>query len=401
MTGVMMGRTPHRLGAVHDRNQPGPVPEGEEANVMTDTEIGTDRGFTGDDKPAKLARLDGKTWKYAGRRALAEFGKDGGTDLAATLTYYTVLSIAPAMLAVFSIFSLVLGSYREQISASLEDVLSRVDLQETYKTLIRDTVDQILGNAGGGGASIALVVSILLAIWSASAYVKAFSRVMNTVYGIAEGRTFVRQTATMVLATVALLVAAVLILASLVVSPAVLGPILNLIAEPLGLAAAADFLLESFLPIWNWVKWPVILALMVLAIALLYHLAPNVDKQRFKVLSVGAVFAIVGMAVAGVAMFVYITQFASYSSYGAIGTVMAVLFVLWVMNLVLVMGAEVDAEVERARELQAGIAAEEAVQLPPRDTTAAEKAAEKEQKLVDDGRDLRLAPLHDETTEDR
>lgn len=361
---------------------------------MTETEIRSARGLADGEKPAKLTQLDGSAWRYALRRTLAAFGRDGGTDLAAKLTYYTVLSVAPALLAIFSIFSLVLGAYRDQITAGLDGMLSQAGLQESYQTLIRDTVNQLLDSAGGGGASFALVISLLLAIWSASAYVKAFSRVMNTIYGVAEGRPFVKQIATMLLTTVLILLAIVVVLASVVVTPAVLEPVLGIIAEPLGLGETAGFLLESFLPIWTWVKWPLIVLVIMLAVAVLHFFTPNVCK-RFRWITVGAVFTVVGVAVAAVAMAVYITQFASYSSYGAIGTLMAVLFVLWVMNIVVIMGAELDAELERVRELQAGIPAEEVIQLPPRDTAAALKAAEKHEQLVDDGRDLRLAPLHD------
>ena len=154
-----------------------------------------------------------------------------------------------------------------------------------------------------------------------------------------------------------------------------------------------EFLMSSFLPIWAWVKWPVILVIAFALISLLYWGAPNVDKP-FRFISPGGVFAILGIGVAAVALSIYMGTVAGYSSYGAIGGIMAVLFALWVMNIVIIMGAEVDAEYQRARELASGKPAEESLTLPMRDTSAAEKAEAKHEKIVDEGRDIRLQNLH-------
>ncbi|RWR23846.1 YihY/virulence factor BrkB family protein [Agrococcus lahaulensis] len=338
-----------------------------------------------DEKPDAPPKLEGASWKYALKRALKEFGSDGGTDLAAMLTYYMVLSLAPGLLAVFSIISLVLANNASTVTGIVDDAVRQVP--EDYRDLVVNLVETMTDSAAGG--VIALIIGIATAVWSASAYVKAFSRCMNIVYGIEEGRGFIKQTATMLLITVALLVGVVVILVSLAVNDALVTGVLGPIAEPLGLGGFLAFMTQTFLPIWAWVKWPVILALVIAMIALLYYLAPNLQQPKFTWVSIGSVVAIVGIALASVALGLYFTFASGYSSYGAIGTVMALLFALWVFNIVLLLGAEVDAEVERARQLQAGIEAESAIQLPPRGVKKVEKKAEARDRLEAEGRELR------------
>ena len=130
------------------------------------------------------------------------------------------------------------------------------------------------------------------------------------------------------------------------------------IAQPLGLTSAVNFLSDTFLPVWAWVKWPVVVLILLVLIATLYYTTPNVQKPRFHLFGPGNIVALVGMVLAAVALSVYFTQFAGYSAYGAIGTIMALLFALWIFNIVLLLGLEVDAEVERARQLEAGLPAE-------------------------------------------
>lgn len=339
-----------------------------------------------DAKPDDPPKLEGSSWKYAFKRALKEFGGDHGTDLAATLTYFMVLSLAPGLLAVFSIVTLVLAN-NAQIVTTLVDDLVRQNVPRDARPIVENLVETMTSSATGG--TIALIIGIATAVWSASAYVKAFSRCMNVVYGVEEGRGLIKQTATMLLITVALLVGIVLILVSIAINDTLVTGVLGPIAEPLGLGGLLAFMSETFLPIWAWVKWPVILALVILMLALLYYLAPNLQQPKFTWVSVGSIVAIVGIAIAAVALSLYFAFFAGYSAYGAIGAVMALLFALWIFNIVLLLGAEVDAEVERARQLQAGIEAESTIQLPPRGTKKVEKKAETRDKLEAEGRELR------------
>lgn len=317
---------------------------------------------------------------------MKEFSSDGGTDLAAMLTYYTVLSLAPALLAIFSIISLVLAGNADAVT-SMVDRFTREYVPADYQELVTDLVSTMVGSATGG--TIALIIGIATALWSASAYVKAFSRSSNIIYSREEGRGLIKQTATMLLTTLAMLVGVVLILVALALNETLVSGILGPIAEPLGLGGTLTFLTDTFLPVWAWVKWPVILALVVALIAVLYYFTPNVKPPKFTWMSLGSLIAIIGIALAGVVLYIYFTFFGSYSSYGAVGGVMALLLTLWVFNIMLLLGVEIDAEVERARELQADLPAEDNIQLPPRDTTKVEKQKESEEELEAEGRELR------------
>ncbi|MEV5907156.1 YihY/virulence factor BrkB family protein, partial [Streptomyces sp. NPDC052127] len=292
----------------------------------------------------KGVKLDGAGWKYALTRALKEFGNDGGTDLAAKLTYYLVLSLAPSLLAVFSILSLVLASNRGAIDDLLGELTGLVP--SDYQPLVTNLVTTMSDSAGSGGGIIALIIGIATALWSASTYVKAFNRSANTVYGYEEGRGLVKLTLTNLLTTLILIVGIVVVLLSLALNRSLVDGFLQPIAGPLGMTGVVNFLSDTFLPVWAWAKWPVVVVILLVLIATLYYTTPNVQKPRFHLFGPGNIVALVGMVLAAVALSVYFTQFAGYSAYGAIGTVMALLFALWIFNIVLLLGLEVDAEVE-------------------------------------------------------
>ena len=335
----------------------------------------------------KGVKLDGAGWKYAFTRALKEFGNDGGTDLAAKLTYYLVLSLAPSLLAVFSILSLVLASNRGAIDDLLGELTGLVP--SDYQPLVTNLVTTMSDSAGSGGGIIALIIGIATALWSASAYVKAFNRSANTVYGYEEGRGLVKLTLTNLLTTLILIVGIVVVLLSLALNRSLVDGFLQPIAGPLGMTGVVNFLSDTFLPVWAWAKWPVVVVILLVLIATLYYTTPNVQKPRFHLFGPGNIVALVGMVLAAVALSVYFTQFAGYSAYGAIGTIMALLFALWIFNIVLLLGLEVDAEVERARQLEAGLPAEARVQLPPKDVAGVEKRAEKQTTVEERGYELR------------
>lgn len=338
-------------------------------------------------------RLSGPTIKYMAKRVLTEFSRDGGTDQAAKLTYFMVLSIAPTLLAVFSLATLLLADIKDQIADLL---VSAIESAAGGSGLgaddaVRDTLESLMGSATGG--TIALVIGIATALWSASAYIKAYGRVANLIYEVPEGRGPVRMTAAMLGLTVVMILGILLIMISVLLSTTIVEGLLGPIASSIGADGLLTFLTESFLPIWAWVKWPVILVIAFALVSILYWGAPNVSKP-FRLISPGGVVAILGIAVAAVALSIYMSTVASYSSYGAIGGIMAVLFALWILNIVVLIGAEVDAEFERARELEAGRPAEDGLTLGLRESKGAEKAEAKYEGLVDEGRDIRLRNLH-------
>ena len=225
-----------------------------------------------------------------------------------------------------------------------------------------------------------LIIGILGALWSASGFVGAFGRAMNRIYSIDEGRPIWKLRPTQLAITVAVVVLVVIGALILALSGSVAQTIGNLI----GLGPAVVF-------IWGIVKWPILAVIAVLTVAILYYFSPNIRQPKFKWTSTGSIIALVVWAVASTAFGLYVgSPFAKYGkTYGALGGVIIFLLWLWITNIALLFGAEWDAEVERGRELQAGIAAEEDIQLPPRDTRQADKKAAKHDEDVAAGRRLR------------
>ncbi len=325
-------------------------------------------------KPDSLKEIEKPGWKYTAKSAFSEFQRDQCTDLAAALTYYSVLSVFPAILALVSLLGF-FGKGKSTTDQMLGIVrqLGQNDVAEQLK----GPIDQIV-NARGAG--LALVIGLLGAIWSASAYVGAFGRAMNRVYQVDEGRPIWKLRPVVLLITVGLVIMAALVLVGLVVS----GPVATAIGDAVGLGDLAT-------TIWRIAKWPVMLGLVVVMVAVLYYATPNVRQPKFRWVSLGAAVAILVWVLASVAFGFYVSHFGSYNkTYGSLAGIIVFLLWLWITNLALLLGAEVDAELERARQLQSGIEAEETLQLPPRDTRNSDKAEEKLEKKVAEGRRLRL-----------
>ncbi|SLM90943.1 YihY/virulence factor BrkB family protein [Brachybacterium nesterenkovii] len=350
---------------------------------------------TVDDATEKdTASIGGTGWKYLAKRVLTEFGRDAGTDQAAMLTYFMVLSIAPTLLALFSLATLLLSDMKDQIAQLLTEAITSSGIGQGAQGIdsaVSSTVESLMGSATGG--TIALIIGIATALWSASAYVKAFARVSNVIYEVPEGRGPIRFNLGMLAVTAASIIGLLLIMVSLLLNRTLVDSVVGPLAQSVGATGVLDFLSGAFLQVWAWVKWPVILVIAILIVALLYWATPNI-KRPFRLLSPGAVVAILGTILAAVALSIYMSTVAGYSSYGAIGGIMAVLFALWVLNIVLILGAEVDAEFERAKELAAGRPAEASLNLPLRGAHGAEKKEKKYEDVVDEGRDIRLENLH-------
>ena len=324
-------------------------------------------------KPDSPSKLRGRSWRYGLKRAVGEFSKDHCTDLAAALTYYAVLSLFPALIAVVSLLG-VFGQGPQTIDALLQMV------REVGSASVADSVREPLTQLSAApAAGLGLIIGLAGALWSASGYVGAFARAMNRIYDVDEGRPFWKLRPSMLLLTALLVVLVAVALVALAVS----GPVAESLGSQLGLGSAAVLA-------WRIAKWPLALLVVVVIVALLYYATPNVRQPRFRWTSVGALLAILTWLVASVAFGFYVANFGSYNAtYGALAGVIVFLLWLWITNLALLLGAEVDAEIERSRQLQAGIVAEESIQLPPRDTKASEKAAKKAAKQRAKGRDIR------------
>lgn len=324
-------------------------------------------------KPASPTDLSRRGWRHTLRSAVAEFQRDQCTDLAAALTYYSVLSVFPAILALVSLLG-VFGQ-GESTTQALLDVVRRLGQSDAAQQL----EEPVRAMVGASGAGFALVLGIGTALFSASGYVGAFGRAMNRVYQVDEGRPAWKLRSQQVLITLGLVVMAALVLVGLVVS----GPVAEAAGRTIGLEAAT-------VTTWNLAKWPVILGVVVVMVAVLYYWTPNVRQPRFRWVSVGAGVAILVWVLASVGFGFYVTTFGSYAkTYGSLAGVVVFLLWLWITNLALLLGAEVDAELERVRELEAGIRAERTLQLPPRDTAQSDKAREKLEDRVRSGRRLR------------
>jgi membrane protein len=324
-------------------------------------------------KPDSPAQLSRRSWSYVLRKTVHEFGDDHCTDLAAGLTYYAVLALFPAAIALISLLGVV-----GQGQSSVDNVMKVLQPLVSPSTLhtIQPSLQHI---AASQAAGLGLVLGILGALWSASGYVGAFGRSMNTIYEIDEGRPFWKLRPVMLLVTLVAILLMALVLVMLVVT----GPLASSIGSVVGVSSQA-------VTVWNIVKWPVIVLFVVAIVAMLYYATPNVKQPRFRWLSVGAFVAIVIWIVASVAFAFYVATFGSYDkTYGSLAGAIVGLLWLWLTNLALLFGAELDSELERGRQLQAGIAAEREIQLPARDTRGIKKARKKEQKDLARGRAIR------------
>ena len=325
-------------------------------------------------KPEEPTDLTKRSWRYVLKRTVREFSSDQCTDLAAALTYYAVMALFPGLLAVVSILGIV-GANNTKTRNTILDVLSPLVTSSTLDTL-RTLLNQLSSSQAGG---YALVIGLVGALWSASGYVGAFSRAMNRVYDVQEGRPFWKLRPLQLMITVITVALCVVGLIILVVS----GPVAESIGNALGVG-------NSAVTVWNIAKWPLLAVVVVLAVALLYYMTPNVRQPRFQWVSPGALVAIVAWVIASVGFAFYVTNFSSYNrTYGSLAAAIIALLWLWLTNLALMFGAELDAELERGRELQAGLPAEKSLQLPLRDDRNLKKSEKKRREEIADAREIR------------
>jgi membrane protein len=281
------------------------------------------------------------------KRTLKEFSEDNLTDWAAALTYYGILALFPALLALLSIAGLVVKK------ATLTDALTSVVPGSAAKTLT-PVIDQIASNNAAG---FGLIIGVAGAIWSASGYVGAFTRAANVVYETPEGRKVWKLKPLQLLVTLIGVIFAAIILAMVALS----GPVVEALGSAIGLG-------DTAMTVWSIVKWPVVLVLLALMIAVLYYATPNVRLRGFKWVSPGAGVAILVAVVASALFAFYVANFGSYNkTYGALAGVIVFLVWFWLINVALLFGIEMDAEIERTKELKEGVPrAEKEIQLDAR-----------------------------------
>jgi membrane protein len=311
-------------------------------------------GAAGTGRVRTLEDEDAMSWWDLTKRVFAAGRAHGITDWAASLTYYGVLAIFPALIALVSILGLVGASATDPLIDNLTELTPGAAAQ-----IIRDAVEEV--GASRGTAGVAFVIGIVGALWSASGYVGAFGRATNVIYATDEGRPFWKLRP-LQLAVTALLV---MLLALTAVAVVVTGPLAEKVGNVIG---AGDIAVTT----WDFAKWPVIAIVVVVSVSILYYAAPNVRQEGLRAIAPGAGIALLIWIMSSLAFAIFVANFASYNAtYGTIAGIIVFLVWLWISNIAVLAGAELNAELERNRELRAGMPPEETLALPPREAPTA------------------------------
>jgi membrane protein len=302
--------------------------------------------------PESPTKLKGRAWAGVLKRTVKGFQKDNLTDWAAALTYYGILSIFPALIVLVS----VLGLIGEPATQPLLDNLGQV-APGPAQDIFTSAIENIQGSQGAAG--VFFVIGILGAIWAASGFVAAFMRASNAIYAMEEGRPMWKTLPIRVGLTVLLMA----LTAISAVAVTVTGGLAKEVGNLLGLG-------DTAVTVWGIAKWPVLLFLVSFMFAVLYWAAPNVKQPGFRWISPGGLLAVLGWVIASAAFAFYVANFGSYNkTYGALAGPIVFLVWLWISNIMILLGAEFNAELERGRAIEAGMRPEEKEPFAePRDT---------------------------------
>ncbi|MEJ6549778.1 YihY/virulence factor BrkB family protein [Corynebacterium sp. USCH3] len=316
-------------------------------------------------------------------RSFRRFLACGCIDLAGSLTFRTLLALFPALIALVSILGL-FGQSEEAVVSMLDEAEAIVP--DTAWGAVEPVLETILSTPSAG---LGLLLGLVTTLWTASGYVKTFGRAMNSIYDTPEGRGLIKYNLQMYLLTAFLLV----LVALGIVAFSISGPI----AENIGSAVGLE---QTTLRIWGTTRWIVIAIVVVLLVGLLYRTTPNIRVRGMRWISTGAVLAIGGAVLASMVFFFYVVNFGNYNAtYGTLAGVVILMLWLFIVNIVLLFGAVVDSEVERVRQLKAGMPAEKSLQLEARDTVAIEKAEDQFARDVERARNVREAAEAQEAAE--
>jgi membrane protein len=288
-------------------------------------------------------------WGSVLKRTVKEFREDNLTDWAAALTYYGVLALFPALIALVSI----VGLLGQSTINGLKSNIQAIPAAGQAKQIILNAITDISSHRGAAG--LALILGLALALWSASGYVGAFMRASNAIYETPEGRPFYRLRPLQMLVTFVMLMLIALCAAAIVVT----GPITAKVGQAVGLGSTAQ-------TVFDIAKWPFILLVVSFIFSLLYFASPNVKQPGFKWITPGGILAVLIWIAASALFALYVKFFPNNKTYGSFGGVIVFLMWLWISNIAILLGQEMNAELERERELKAGLPAEREIQLPPR-----------------------------------
>jgi membrane protein len=284
------------------------------------------------DRPGDQAELPTqippKGWWQVTRRAFKESSADNVGILAGGIAYAAFLAIFPALIAGISLFGLVADP--NTIGQQAEGVLAA--LPESAQPLLRDQIVS-LTQTSGGALSWSLVISILLALWSASSGTSSLMAAVNVAYDEKESRNFLKLRGTALLLTLGAIIFVLLTLALVAVVPAVL--------NALQLGTFINVIVQI-------VRWALLIVLIVVALAVVYRMAPDRDAPQFKWTSVGALVAGVLWVLASLGFSLYVNNFGSYNkTYGALAGVVVLLLWLYLTSYIILLGAEINAESEK------------------------------------------------------
>jgi membrane protein len=307
--------------------------------------------FARDRAAAGPTDLKRGSWVGVLKRSASEFKEDNLTDWAAALTYYDILAIFPALLVLVSVLGLIGSSATQPLIDNLGKVAPG-PAQDIFTSAIKN----LQGSKGAAG--VFFIIGLLGALWSASGYVAAFMRASNRIYDIEEGRPVWKTVPTRVGLTLVLL----LLLALSAVAVTLTGGLAKEVGGVLGLS-------DTAITVWSIAKWPVLLLVVSFMFGLLYWAAPNVKHPTFRWVTPGGVLAVIGWVIASFGFALYVANFGSYNkTYGALAGPIVFLVWLWISNIMVLLGAEFNAELQRGRAIEAGHPEHEEPFVEPRDT---------------------------------
>lgn len=303
--------------------------------------------------PRRAERVPLSALPDVAKRTLTRYREENMTDWAAALTYYGLLALFPTLIALVALLG-ILGRHPETTNALL-DIVGDVGSEDTVEA-VREPLQNVIENRGGAGALLG--IGLIGALWSASGYIGAFSRAGNVVWEVDEGRPFWRWKPLQIVIAFAMII----MLAMLGIAVVISGGLAEAVGDAIG---AGDELVLT----WNIAKWPVIALLAVGVISILYWSTPNVRNRRIPGLTLGAALAILLWVIASALFAFYVSRFGSYNAtYGSVGGVIVLMVWMWITNNALLLGAELDAEIEREREIRAlEPGARREIQLPERE----------------------------------
>jgi membrane protein len=308
---------------------------------------------TRDESPLDLSL---RCWWRAAKASVREFRDDNLTDWAAALTYYAVLSIFPALIVLVALVGL-LGQYPQTTDAIL-NIIDKLGPSSAVDTF-RGPIEGVVKSKGGAGALLG--VGLAAAVWSASGYIGAFTRASNAIYEVQEERPFWKRRPLQLLITLI----AVVLVALLAIALVLTGDLARAVGDQVGVG-------DTAVTAWSIAKWPLLLIVVMTITSGLYYMAPNVKQRGFRWITPGSVIAVVLWIIASAGFALYVSHFGSYNkTYGSLGAVIVFLVWLWITNIAILFGAEFNSELERSRQIDAGVPGEQTLTLEPRSEPAA------------------------------